>query len=94
MGSRNKSRSVTRDATLDAFGTSQETDADADADKPNEPNEMDETGETDAGAHEVAVTADWTPAGARCAACGATVERRWQHQGRLVCPDCKDWRER
>ncbi|WP_435118053.1 DUF7573 domain-containing protein [Halolamina sp. C58] len=44
-----------------------------------------------------------TPDGAECAACGATVEKRW-HAGEggaaenpdldpdaLVCPDCKEW---
>jgi hypothetical protein len=90
MGSRDQPRSVTRDATLDAFGTSQETDDDAD--EPNETSASE--GRADKGTQAVAVTTDWTPAGAPCAACGATVERRWQHQGALVCPDCKDWRER
>lgn len=32
-----------------------------------------------------------TPAGGECADCGATVERRWNGDGGLVCPDCKDW---
>lgn len=36
-------------------------------------------------------TMDWTPDGAACAACGATVERRWRDDGRLVCLDCKQW---
>ena len=87
---------MTRDATLDAFGTSEETDDDSDG--SNESMASKETSETegrgDDGADPVAVTTDWTPAGASCAACGDTVERRWQHQRALVCPDCKDWRER
>jgi len=33
----------------------------------------------------------WTPDGANCADCGATVERRWRDDGQFVCPDCKDW---
>jgi rubrerythrin len=37
------------------------------------------------------VTMAWSPAGADCAACGATVERRWQDEAGLVCPDCKEW---
>ncbi|MWG36643.1 DUF7573 domain-containing protein [Halomarina oriensis] len=36
-------------------------------------------------------TMDWTPDGAACAACEATVERRWRDDGRLVCLDCKQW---
>jgi hypothetical protein len=33
----------------------------------------------------------WSPAGANCAACGATVERRWRDEAGLVCSDCKGW---
>lgn len=95
MGCRDQPRSVTRDATLDAFATSQES---ADADEPSETRETSEGeggGEegSDEGTQAIEVTTDWTPAGATCAACGATVERRWQHQGALVCSDCKNWRE-
>jgi hypothetical protein len=36
-------------------------------------------------------TMGWTPGGAVCAACGRSVERRWRDDGRLVCPDCKEW---
>lgn len=33
----------------------------------------------------------WSPDGADCAACGATVERRWRDESGLVCADCKGW---
>ena len=33
----------------------------------------------------------WTPEGAECAECGATVGARWRDDGRFVCPDCKAW---
>lgn len=33
----------------------------------------------------------WDGAGATCAACGESVERRWQQDGELVCATCKDW---
>jgi NADH pyrophosphatase NudC (nudix superfamily) len=33
----------------------------------------------------------WWGDGAACEACGARVDRRWQQDGRLVCPDCKEW---
>ncbi len=36
-------------------------------------------------------TMDWTPGGAPCEVCGASVERRWRDDGRLVCGDCKAW---
>jgi hypothetical protein len=36
-------------------------------------------------------TYSWSPAGATCASCGATVERRWRDEGDLVCADCKSW---
>lgn len=37
------------------------------------------------------VTADWSPAGADCAVCGATVGRRWRSDEGQVCADCKEW---
>lgn len=36
-------------------------------------------------------TYGWTPDGAECADCGATVQRRWRDDGRFVCVDCKTW---
>lgn len=35
----------------------------------------------------------WSPDGAECAACGATVEARWRGEAAegLVCADCKEW---
>lgn len=33
----------------------------------------------------------WSPSGATCDACGASVERRWRDEGDLVCADCKSW---
>lgn len=48
-------------------------------------------------------TYGWTPGGAECADCGATVDRRWRGDGtgegsavgdrelRMVCADCKEW---
>jgi hypothetical protein len=42
------------------------------------------------------VTYDWSPGGRTCAACGASVQRRWRagerdEEGRLVCVECKSW---
>lgn len=37
------------------------------------------------------VTCEWTPGGAACEACGATVERRWDDGGDRVCAECKEW---
>ncbi|MEF8756876.1 MAG: hypothetical protein V5A33_01445 [Halobacteriales archaeon] len=40
-------------------------------------------------------TVRWTPDGAACASCGATVERRWTDgtdgDAAFVCADCKEW---
>ena len=36
-------------------------------------------------------TYGWTPGGAECADCGATVKRRWRDDGRFVCVGCKTW---
>jgi|GEM_PF-399124 len=36
-------------------------------------------------------TADWSPDGAECSACGAVVAHRWESETGLVCPDCKEW---
>lgn len=36
-------------------------------------------------------TFEWTPAGGTCGRCGATVERRWDDDGALVCAECKAW---
>ena len=33
----------------------------------------------------------WSEEGAACAACGEVVPRRWQQDGTLVCPACKEW---
>jgi hypothetical protein len=46
---------------------------------------------TDAPVEPATATYAWTPGGDACADCGATVERRWVDEGRLVCVDCKDW---
>lgn len=36
-------------------------------------------------------TYDFSPEGAPCAACGASVEKRWRAEAGLVCPGCKEW---
>jgi hypothetical protein len=33
----------------------------------------------------------WSPSGATCDTCGASVERRWRDEGDFVCADCKSW---
>lgn len=35
-------------------------------------------------------TGVWRP-GAECAECGTGCNRLWNDEGRLVCPECKDW---
>jgi len=36
-------------------------------------------------------TSGWTPDGAACEACGETVSRLWDDDGRQVCQSCKEW---
>ncbi|MGM0604765.1 MAG: DUF7573 domain-containing protein [Halobacteriota archaeon] len=33
----------------------------------------------------------WSPDGQACAACGATVDRRWREGDAFVCAACKEW---
>ena len=71
----------------------------ADADVPDAGVDADAT--TDTGGEEPAVdpaevapaeaTFDHSPDGAACAACGATVTRRWRDDPGYVCEDCKEW---
>ena len=68
----------------DAGGAERATDANAEAERPADGN----TGEADEGA---AVTYEWTPGGAACGACGASVEARWRDGEAFVCADCKEW---
>ena len=54
--------------------------------------EFTNTSETDDESPDPATTTyAWSADGAACAACGAVVERRWQQDGTLVCPACKEW---
>lgn len=58
-----------------------------------------ETAETDDSADEPTLTVeeatptyDFSPDGATCEACGATVETRWHAaEAGMVCADCKGW---
>lgn len=44
-----------------------------------------------ANAEAARTTHQWAPAGVPCEACGREVERRWESDEGLVCPDCKEW---
>lgn len=84
-----------RDTTLDAFLAEGDADAGVVEAADGADTEADADVDTDSGtssAVEPAVsTADWTPSGAVCGACGGVVEWRWRDTGRLVCEDCKEW---
>lgn len=57
-----------------------------------EPDTSDGTDPGDDDPVEPAVTTyQWDPDGLDCAACGATVERRWRGEAGPVCADCKEW---
>lgn len=36
-------------------------------------------------------TSEWHPDGITCVDCGSSVTRVWFHDGRRVCPECKEW---
>lgn len=58
---------------------------------PDEPATEDGTGGPSLTVRPATSTMDWTPDGAACESCGTAVERRWRDDGRLVCPECKQW---
>ncbi|WP_439028590.1 DUF7573 domain-containing protein [Haloarchaeobius sp. DT45] len=74
-----------RDRSLDEFGPSvteeQQSGEDVDGSR------QDET----ADAEPTVTTYQWSPAGGECAACGASVERRWRDRSGFVCAACKEW---
>ena len=71
-----------RDRSLDEF-------ADADTGSAGD---SDAAGDDPTGADEgAAVTYEWTPGGAACGTCGASVEARWRDGEAFVCADCKEW---
>jgi len=47
--------------------------------------------ETDTETPRATTTYAWSADGAACGACGEVVQRRWQQDGSLVCPACKEW---
>lgn len=97
---------MARESTLDEFlgGSERRDDAGADAsrtgdapdgtDRRSDPGTEDgETAEAPAvgDADPAPITCEWTPDGAACEACGATVARRWRDGDARVCADCKEW---
>lgn len=78
---------MTRDSTLDEFLGGESDDEGVDADAVD----AEAAGDTDADVAPAAVTCEWTPGGAACEACGATVERRWTDGDARVCVNCKEW---
>jgi hypothetical protein len=84
--------------TDDAASSRDHVEADADDAEPAQAPDGDSSGGPDEGAPVAADSVDpavstygWGPDGGTCAACGATVERRWRGEDGLVCPDCKSW---
>jgi len=48
--------------------------------------------ETDTESPDLATTTyAWSEDGAACDSCGEIGKRRWQQDGALVCPACKEW---
>ena len=65
-----------------ADGTARATDAEAERPADGDTSDADES---------TAVTYEWTPGGAACGVCGASVETRWRDGEAFVCADCKEW---
>ncbi|MES3161149.1 MAG: hypothetical protein PPP55_06215 [Halorubrum sp.] len=91
---------MTEDHSLDEFVGDQTTDAGDESDAPSEgctdtPDE--ERGvDTDdlvdpSTAAPATATSAWTADGDDCERCGVTATRRWNDDGDLVCPACKEW---
>jgi len=77
------------DGSESADRTTSEDAADSDADSATAT--ADTASDPDPGPDPTHSTYGWTPGGAECADCGATVRRRWRDDGRFVCADCKAW---
>ena len=59
---------------------------------PAEPSAEDAAEEPTLTVEAAVPTYDFSPDGSACAACGETVETRWQDEGvGMVCADCKQW---
>jgi len=72
--------SMSEDVSLDEFveqGDSNERD--------------DEATTTDESVTPARTTYAWSDEGTTCESCGDVVEQRWEQDGALVCPDCKEW---
>jgi len=69
-----------------------ESDVDAPESASETTAEADDSPGVDADVVEPAVsTYVWSGEGGECAACGATVDRRWRQDDDLVCVECKEW---
>lgn len=83
------------DASIEDF-LDESGQADASEQVPDNEGESDATEGVDTAGteHEVSdttTTYEWSPSGVDCAACGATVNRRWRDGDRVVCAECKEW---
>ncbi len=93
---------MSKDTSLSEFaGTAEDESADerTEVEPVEEERVADESNGTDEDASEpnldeiepARATYDWTPDGADCACCGASVEKRWRADDWMVCADCKEW---
>jgi hypothetical protein len=84
---------MTRDASLTEFGVGgddEEESAGAATDGDGAAAEATAGGDHDA-PDPVRPTSRWSAEPQPCADCGASVQRAWADDGRLRCPDCKEW---
>jgi hypothetical protein len=82
---------MSEDRSLSDFVGGGHGESDAAADGDDTDSAPADAGSESAAVDPLATTYAWSPSGAVCASCGATVERRWRDEGDLVCTDCKSW---
>ncbi len=79
---------VSDDATLDEFADAGTEDSpETDSGDDERPDRTD----PERRAAGIRSTFAWSPSGAVCARCEATVENRWRDEERMVCPECVEW---
>jgi hypothetical protein len=82
---------VSEDLTLDAFATEGEATGEASADEGSTDGDGEDRAVPPSAVTAAIPTSTYDPAGAACAGCGATVERRFRASGGYRCRSCISW---
>jgi len=76
---------------LDESGQADASEPRAENESESDASESEDTGGTEHEVSDTITTYEWEPSGVDCAACGATVTRRWCDGDSFVCAACKEW---